>query len=137
LTRGPEARGNRAPGGRYRRPHPRRDGGSLVTGYLSRQLAGRTDPATDAGWEDAPSRKGFFTDTSICIGCKACEVACKEWNALPMDDLELSGNSYDNSGDLGASTWRHVAFVEQTQDRIAAARESGRQLVDLGMPAVG
>ena len=108
-----------------------------MTGYLSRQLAGRTDPATDAGWEDAPSRKGFFTDTSICIGCKACEVACKEWNALPMDDLGLSGNSYDNSGDLGASTWRHVAFVEQTQDRIAAARESGRQLVDLGMPAVG
>ena len=29
---------------------------------------------------------GFFTDTTLCIGCKACEVACKEWNNLPADD---------------------------------------------------
>ena len=106
-------------------------------GYLARQLAGPTDPAPDAGWQHAPERKGFFTDTSICIGCKACEVACKEWNALPMGDLGLSANSYDNTGGLGASTWRHVAFVEQTQERIVAARESGRRLVDLGMPGVG
>ncbi|WP_435201025.1 4Fe-4S dicluster domain-containing protein [Janibacter sp. GS2] len=106
-------------------------------GYLSRQLAGHTDPATDAGWSEAPERKGFFTDTSICIGCKACEVACKEWNAIPLDGLTLSGNSYDNTGELGASTWRHVAFVEQSADRITAARESGARLVDLGMPALG
>ena len=106
-------------------------------GYLERQLAGRTDPAQDAGWQDAPSRKGFFTDTSICIGCKACEVACKEWNGIPLDGLAISGNSYDNTGDLGASTWRHVAFVEQSQERIAAARESGQRLIDLGMPTVG
>jgi formate dehydrogenase iron-sulfur subunit len=105
--------------------------------YLQRQLGGLTDPAQDAGWRDAPSRKGFFTDTSICIGCKACEVACKEWNAIPLDGLTLSANSYDNTGDLGASTWRHVAFVEQDAERIAAARESGRRLVELGMPGVG
>ncbi|MFW5468762.1 4Fe-4S dicluster domain-containing protein [Knoellia sp. CPCC 206435] len=105
--------------------------------YLERQLSGPTDPAPDAGWSDAPRRKGFFTDTSICIGCKACEVACKEWNAVPLDGLALSANSYDNTGGLGASTWRHVAFVEQTSDRISAARESGRRLVELGMPGVG
>lgn len=58
-------------------------------------------------------RMGFFTDTSVCIGCKACEVACKEWNAIPEDGLSLSGMSYDNTGGLGASTWRHVAFIEQ------------------------
>ncbi|MFJ8820812.1 4Fe-4S dicluster domain-containing protein [Streptomyces sp. NPDC102467] len=58
-------------------------------------------------------RVGFFTDTSVCIGCKACEVACKEWNALPEDGLSLSGMSYDNTQALGASTWRHVAFIEQ------------------------
>ena len=58
--------------------------------------------------------KGFFTDSSLCIGCKACEVACKQWNQLPADGLHLTGNSYDNTGHLGASTWRHVAFVEQT-----------------------
>ncbi|MEU5865276.1 MULTISPECIES: 4Fe-4S dicluster domain-containing protein [unclassified Nonomuraea] len=56
---------------------------------------------------------GFFTDTSICIGCKACEVACKEWNAVPEDGLLFTGMSYDNSVGLGADTWRHVAFVEQ------------------------
>ncbi|HNQ07643.1 MAG TPA: 4Fe-4S dicluster domain-containing protein [Tetrasphaera sp.] len=106
-------------------------------GFWHEQLAGPTDPARDAGWgTDRQPRKGFFTDTSICIGCKACEVACKEWNTLPMDgDLSILGMSYDNTGDLGATTWRHVAFVEQTADRIADARRSGAALVDLGMPS--
>lgn len=78
------------------------------------QLSG-PDPnvAANAGWAAAPARKGFFTDTSICIGCKACEVACKEWNGVPADGLNLLGSSYDNTGELGASTWRHVAFIEQ------------------------
>jgi formate dehydrogenase iron-sulfur subunit len=73
----------------------------------------RVDPALAAGWVDHPPRKGFFTDTSVCIGCKACEVACKEWNGVPDDGLNLLGSSYDNTGSLGASTWRHVAFIEQ------------------------
>ncbi|MFL6056286.1 MAG: 4Fe-4S dicluster domain-containing protein [Actinoallomurus sp.] len=77
-------------------------------------LAGNEpDPAGDAGHRDHPPRVGFFTDTSVCIGCKACEVACKEWNAVPEDGLELTGMSYDNTQGLGASTWRHVAFIEQ------------------------
>ncbi|MGN6636426.1 MAG: 4Fe-4S dicluster domain-containing protein, partial [Oryzihumus sp.] len=81
---------------------------------MSNRLHGPLDPAPDAGWEQAPPRKGFFTDTTVCIGCKACEVACKEWNAIPMDGgLDLLGSSYDNTGALGASTWRHVAFIEQ------------------------
>lgn len=58
-------------------------------------------------------RMGFFTDTTLCIGCKACEVACKEWNELPAEEYAFSGESYDNTGALGATTWRHVAFVEQ------------------------
>lgn len=95
------------------------------------------DPAADVAWHEGHSRKGFFTDTSICIGCKACEVACKEWNRNPQDgDLELLGSSYDNTGGLGANTWRHVAFIEQDAERIETARESGRTLVSLGMPAV-
>src|SRR5262249_21299706 len=66
------------------------------------------------GYTDHPPRMGFFTDTSVCIGCKACEVACKEWNAVPEDGLLLTGMSYDNTQALGASTWRHVAFIEQS-----------------------
>jgi formate dehydrogenase iron-sulfur subunit len=62
---------------------------------------------------DAQPRMGFFTDTSVCIGCKACEVACKEWNLIPEDGLVWTGQSYDNTSELNANTWRHVAFVEQ------------------------
>jgi formate dehydrogenase iron-sulfur subunit len=65
---------------------------------------------------------GFFTDPTVCIGCKACEVACKEWNQVPDDGFTWSGNSYDNTGRLGASTWRHVLFLEQD-------RQKGKQIV--------
>ena len=55
-------------------------------------------------------RMGFFTDTTVCIGCKACEVACKQWNDLPADELRVGqGFSYDYTRSLSASTWRHVA----------------------------
>ena len=60
---------------------------------------------------------GFFTDPTVCIGCIACEVACKEWNHVPDDGFVWSGNSYDNTGHLGASTWRHVMFVEQDRQK--------------------
>ena len=59
------------------------------------------------------NEKGFFTDTTLCIGCKACEVACKQWNQLPDDGFFFTGMSYDNTVRLGASTWRHVAFIER------------------------
>lgn len=74
---------------------------------------GARDPAALAGHSAHPRRVGFFTDTTVCIGCKACEVACKTWNEVPDDGFTLTGMSYDNTGALGASTWRHVAFVEQ------------------------
>ncbi|TDB81176.1 4Fe-4S dicluster domain-containing protein [Micromonospora sp. KC721] len=77
-------------------------------------LAGPHDPAPDAGWVAAGPRMGFFTDTSVCIGCKACEVACKEWNDVPASGFDLLGMSYDNTGALTANSWRHVAFVEQS-----------------------
>src|ERR1700754_2661598 len=76
-------------------------------------LFGPLDPASDAGHADAPPRMGFFTDTSVCIGCKACEVACKEWNAVPEDGFHLLGTSYDNTGGLSANSWRGGAVREQ------------------------
>ena len=64
---------------------------------------------------------GFYTDTTVCIGCKACEVACKEWNQLPSTkggQSILSGDSYDNTRRLDGIHWRHVKFIEQfTEDR--------------------
>ena len=59
---------------------------------------------------------GFYTDTTVCIGCKACEVACKEWNQLPSTNggaSTMSGDSYDNTRRLDGTHWRHVKFVEQ------------------------
>jgi len=97
---------------------------------MSDGFIGGADPAGAAGWPEHPPRKGFFTDTSVCIGCKACEVACKEWNAIPEDGLELLGSSYDNTGALGASTWRHVAFIEQPR----RPDPPDARKVQLGMP---
>jgi formate dehydrogenase iron-sulfur subunit len=69
----------------------------------------------------------FLTDATICIGCKACEVACKEWNEVPADGMIWSGLSYDNTQALGHSTWRHVLFLEQPQT-------AGPQLADTNDP---
>ncbi len=107
-------------------------------------MAGRVIPLTAEGAEtygdDAQPRKGFFTDTSVCIGCKACEVACKEWNDVPADGGGFTGMSYDNTEALGANTWRHVAFVEQrlevggvedaAPDSLVAEAERQRFLAD-------
>ncbi|HUJ56796.1 MAG TPA: 4Fe-4S dicluster domain-containing protein [Gaiellaceae bacterium] len=75
------------------------------------------ETARPDGWEsygdEQKERVGFFTDTSVCIGCKACEVACKEWNLIPDDGHVWTGNSYDHTSQLGANSWRHVAFIEQ------------------------
>jgi formate dehydrogenase iron-sulfur subunit len=100
---------------------------NVGTPYTTPQT-GQTERATYLGMPDVrPPRMGFFTDTSVCIGCKACEVACKEWNLVPPDtgptgsnpagyaelrEFDLLGMSYDNTGALGSSSWRHVAFVE-------------------------
>jgi formate dehydrogenase iron-sulfur subunit len=74
---------------------------------------------------------GFYTDTTLCIGCKACEVACKQWNQLPSDGLEWTGNSYDNTGTLSATSWRHVKFIEQFADDVAESASDGRMSLDL------
>jgi formate dehydrogenase iron-sulfur subunit len=92
-------------------------------------------------------RMGFFTDTTTCIGCKACEVACKQWNDLPSDGGVLTkGGSYDHTRELNASTWRHVRFVELAEqdgtrpvdfshhdvDLVAAAEEYQRPYAGFG-----
>jgi formate dehydrogenase iron-sulfur subunit len=81
---------------------------------------------------------GFYTDTTVCIGCKACEVACKQWNQIAADGLNWTGNSYDNTEELSATSWRHVKFIEQfpapsdqevTLERLLAGSGAGRWLM--------
>lgn len=83
---------------------------------------------------DAPPRRdamGFFTDSTLCIGCKACEVACKQWNGLPADGMEWSGQSYDNTRMLSSTTWRHVTFTEIA----VPAADDRQQTIDDGSSA--
>ena len=86
----------------------------IVSNFKNAFPARRTpvpDPSTDVA-----SIMGFFTDTTLCIGCKACEVACKQWNQLPSDGNNFTGNSYDNTSTLSATTWRHVTFKEKIEE---------------------
>ena len=81
-------------------------------------ILGEARAVTAQATSVAAEPMGFFTDTTVCIGCKACEVACKEWNQLPARGdggahLEMSGLSYDNTVRLDGTTWRHVKFIEQ------------------------
>src|SRR5437764_1915321 len=101
-------------------------------------------PSEVAIRRDSAQRMGFFTDTTVCIGCKSCEVACKQWNDLPADGFQFrKGGSYDHTGSLGAATWRHVRFVErlapspemQAEAEAALAAGAGGQLPSL--PARG
>jgi len=95
--------------------------------------------------------KGMFVDASICTGCKACQVACKEWNGLEGEPshfhkvagvpypiaFNFTGNSYDNTGKLSGTDWRHVRFIEQfskdrTDGRWLFASDSCKHCNDAG-----
>ena len=101
-----------------------------------------SSPAT-VGYDEERPRMAFFTDTTVCIGCKACEVACKEWNDVPSTPLELTGFSYDNTGGLGSESWRAVKFVEQRLPEIrrqgadGAFVSAGQQGPDLSAVGTG
>ncbi len=83
--------------------------GSSLKSMLSLMVGSKEPPMA------SQAAMGFFTDTSICIGCKACEIACKQWNQLPASDPVWTGSSYDNTGQLSATTWRHVQFIEHIE----------------------
>lgn len=73
----------------------------------------------------------FFTDTSICSGCKSCEIACKQWNMLKTTDIQWSGNSYDNTRDLSSENWRHVKFIERFSEVNETDRTAPTSMDDL------
>ncbi len=96
-------------------PLPHRRARDYTESVLTQMIPNESELTADVTIQ--PGKKyGFFTDTSLCIGCKACEVACKEWNALPAEPLQLTGMSYDNSKALSATTWRHVKFIEKLEN---------------------
>jgi formate dehydrogenase beta subunit len=56
-----------------------------------------------------------LVDTSTCIGCKACEVACQEWNDLPPEPTVQSG-TYQTLPAMTASFWNLIRFNEHESD---------------------
>jgi formate dehydrogenase iron-sulfur subunit len=70
--------------------------------------SGQTTPAPSvrAGTEVAK-----LIDESKCIGCKACQVACMNWNDL-RDEVGSNVGVYDNPQDLSPSSWTLMRFFE-------------------------
>lgn len=56
--------------------------------------------------------KARLIDVSKCIACRACQVACKQWNELAAVDTEQQG-TYENPPQLSANTWIKVEFRER------------------------
>ncbi len=92
-------------------------------GRLSAVLGRLTWPFRRGHTPEPQPAMGFYTDTTVCIGCKACEVACKQWNQLAADGLNWTGNSYDNTAELSATSWRHVKFIEQFAEKGRPTRD--------------
>ena len=103
-------------------------GGSSDAYEIEGRKTSETRPVIPLGHKtydaEQQPRMGFFTDTTVCIGCKACQVACKEWNHVPDTIGELTGTSYDNTGELDSENWRHVAFIEQRKE-VYVQQETG------------
>lgn len=60
-------------------------------------------------------RKGMMITPELCIACRACQSACKQWNKLPGDKTTNNG-VYDNPPDLTANLYNQIRFIEQPQD---------------------
>lgn len=63
--------------------------------------------------------KAMLIDATRCIGCRGCQVACKEWNNLPGEETEFfASRGYQNPRDLSPKTWTLITFNEvKVQDR--------------------
>ena len=60
---------------------------------------------------DDDKRVSVLVDTTRCMGCRGCQVACKQWNQLPATKTEFTG-SYENPKNFSPDTWTIVRFRE-------------------------
>ena len=71
----------------------------------------RSATTTAAPQARSPMEVAKLIDVSICIGCKACQVACSEWNEL-REEVGSCVGVYDNPTDLSAQAWTVMRFNE-------------------------
>ncbi|MBU0510050.1 4Fe-4S dicluster domain-containing protein [bacterium] len=63
--------------------------------------------------------KAMLIDSTRCIGCRGCQIACKQWNELPAEQTTFfASKGYQNPRDLSSKTWTVITYNEvQIQDR--------------------
>jgi formate dehydrogenase iron-sulfur subunit len=79
--------------------------------YIRRSASTLTPPSI----RDHQQEVAKLIDVTRCIGCKACQAACMEWNNLRAEIGHFEG-SYDNPMDLNPSTWTLMRFTEWDND---------------------
>src|SRR3989449_4900102 len=89
---------------------------------------------------DMPEAMGFFTDTTICIGCKACEVACKNWNQLPAENggvRNREGGKDGNSRRCEGAHWPPMKMLQHIQGTYRCRWQTISRSCDHNHPARG
>ncbi|HYN21012.1 MAG TPA: formate dehydrogenase subunit beta, partial [Thermoanaerobaculia bacterium] len=74
------------------------------------RISGHAGPVPGAGVKRGVGVAKLI-DTTTCIGCKACEVACLEWNGLSFAETTFQ-NSYQTMPETTASFWNLIKFNE-------------------------
>ena len=60
---------------------------------------------------DSSLSNAVLVDLVRCMGCRSCQVACKNWNDNP-GEITLCLGCYDNPPDYSAETWTRIQFNE-------------------------
>lgn len=79
-------------------------GGSAAGGML----------VSPAGAQAAGDALAILYDPSLCIGCRACQMACKQWNDLPRESTDPEG-IYETPTDLSAITWNIIKLNDRIE----------------------
>ena len=82
-----------------------------MSSLQSLDIAKRSATTTPSPQARTTPEVAKLIDVSSCIGCKACQVACMQWNDL-RDDVGSNVGTYDNPRDLSAESWTVMRFSE-------------------------
>ena len=82
---------------------------AMETQDIIKRSATNADNARRRSARDYKAEVAKLIDVSSCVGCKACQVACSEWNDI-RDEVGHCVGVYDNPADLSAKSWTVMRF---------------------------